>query len=414
MGKNKTNVATVNVKKKNPWGSPYTFGETLGWLVRNGFGPSKKNALKISYIPFRIENNSIKKLLTQEYGLDAVDEQKYIRYRYRIGAIGDIMEMRGNIMEIGENIINFLDDCDYIISNFEGTIVPDQIKKPNFSTQRHSISIINALKNLKDPHKIYLSVANNHAGDFGEHLFRNSIDKLRKQGFNVFGEKDKPYIDINEHLRVVTGTKWSNFECNYINFIDDPERILNLRDPNKFNIFFPHWGYEMELFPRKEIVLESLNYLEQFNIIIGHHSHVPQPISLLRTNNTLLNHEIKDNQNKGKMIFAPSTWENFEKPIAFSLGDFCSGLNITKYKYGLIVKFDVFEVTDKDLLRLLESKNYGKYIIKEINWSFTINHFQKHKKVPTDKTGEERGNTRPKYQIMVNLADHIPWLKKQL
>jgi poly-gamma-glutamate capsule biosynthesis protein CapA/YwtB (metallophosphatase superfamily) len=83
-----------------------------------------------------------------------------------------------------------------------------------------------------------------------------------------------------------------------------------------FNIAFPHWGYELELFPRPVIVQINRQLLKRYDAVIGHHSHVPQPLTSYRSENT---------------------W----KLTAFSLGDFCTGLRMRKYQFGMICRMDI-------------------------------------------------------------------------
>jgi hypothetical protein len=105
---------------------------------------------------------------------------------------------------------------------------------------------------------------------------------------------------------------------------------------DSFNILFPHWGYELELYPRIETVNHGNIMLNKFDAVIGHHSHCPQPISF-------------------------SAIDNFNKLIAYSLGDFCFGSESKKLrvmKYGIVINLEIG--TDSD----------GKWIIGKVEWNF--------------------------------------------
>ena len=52
-------------------------------------------------------------------------------------------------------------------------------------------------------------------------------------------------------------------------------------DPNIFNILYPHWHYEYELYPRPKMIRESNIDIEGWDLIIGQHPHVVQPITQL-------------------------------------------------------------------------------------------------------------------------------------
>lgn len=80
-----------------------------------------------------------------------------------------------------------------------------------------------------------------------------------------------------------------------------------------FSIVYPHWGYELELFPRPEIVRAGERLLQTYGAVVGHHSHVPQPLTALQHGDTA-------------------------KLLAFSLVDFSTGLKIKKFQYGIVCR----------------------------------------------------------------------------
>ena len=50
------------------------------------------------------------------------------------------------------------------------------------------------------------------------------------------------------------------------------------------NIFYPHWGYDLELYPRTSTIKKGRELLTYFDAIIGHHTHAPQPITSVSIN----------------------------------------------------------------------------------------------------------------------------------
>lgn len=169
--------------------------------------------------------------------------------------------------------------------------------------------------------KIYLSLANNHAGDFEQSIFHQGLDTLKTIGFNVFGTSNSPFIDLSPNVRIFTGTCWSNKKRGWKRVSDLSKFNIQKSKLSDLNILFPHWGYEMELYPRDEIIDKGANYLKHFDAIIGHHPHLPQPVTLHRTTN----------QNKFQLC-------------AYSLGDFCIGRSfpiLKTYNYGMILKMEI-------------------------------------------------------------------------
>ncbi len=283
------------------------------WCYRFVKGINWKNKYGLNYAPKTFKVNEI---LTKDLTLVFV---------------GDIMELKERDVEFSLEIKQFVKDTDYIVGNFEGTITKEE---RIFMDQRHKEQILDALSDLFPPERTYLSMANNHAGDFGKNIFNESLSIIKTRGFNVFGTLDKPFIDIENKIRVVASSMWSNRPCDYIsNFYDSSNYI----DSSKMNIFYPHWGYELYLYPNKQLINVAKSSLQKFDAILGHHAHVPQPITL-------------EPINGGKRL------------LAYSLGDFCYGdsekANLYHYKYGIIMKVKIG----------LDSK--GCYKVGEVKWKF--------------------------------------------
>lgn len=291
--------------------SPYSLKESFGWVKRFVFGLSKKNYGNVQYLPKTYQINEINP-------------------KYTISFIGDIMDLNFKDLIIHKSVVNFVRNSDFLIGNFEGTL---SSKKKVLMNKQHKPQIMDALETLLPPNKIYLSVANNHSGDFGKKQFFHSMRRLKKQGFNVFGTLKNPFIDLSEDLRVIGATQWSNRPCSYLVKLDHAIKYLK---NNSFNIFFPHWGYEMELYPREEIIKQSEAFLNSFDLLISHHSHCPQPISIFKYNNT-------------------------KKLVAYSLGDFCFSIDNKKfesYNYGIAIKAQIGLNKER------------KWVIGKVKWTF--------------------------------------------
>ncbi|MCL5807516.1 MAG: CapA family protein [Deltaproteobacteria bacterium] len=231
--------------------------------------------------------------------------------RIAVGFVGDIMDMRGKKLHISLAVQEFFRNCDCLIGNFEATIT--RARKTGPAAQVHDPSILDALAELFPPDRTFLSVANNHAGDFPQAIFRQSLDSLRKRGFRVFGLRQAPFADIAGCVRVAGASMWSNRPCREIAPLASLDKC---RGPIAFSIAYPHWGYELEMFPRPAIVHVGDRLLQTYGAVMGHHSHVPQPLAGLQC-------------------------DNVTKPLAFSLGDFCTGLRIKKFQYGMICKVEI-------------------------------------------------------------------------
>ena len=236
------------------------------------------------------------------------------------------MDMNSRDLIIGDSVKSFVKGSDFLIGNFEATLT----EKNKFNGKRHKIQIMDALATLFTPKKSYLSTANNHGGDFGKSSFSDSVYQLENRGFQIFGTEETPFLDITNDLRVIGGTQWSNRPCDYLARLEDSVDYLK---HGSFNLLFPHWGYEMELYPRYETFKHGMELLSKFDALVGHHSHCPQPVSYFPMGN--------DN-----------------KLIAYSLGDFCDGKKIEMHSYGIIVKAEIG--IDEE----------GKWQVGQCDWNF--------------------------------------------
>ncbi|MBY8989640.1 MAG: CapA family protein [Candidatus Lokiarchaeota archaeon] len=293
--------------------SLYPLKEVFIWLGHYLFGPSINNKEKMVIVP-------------ESYILNEISPE------YTLTFIGDIMDLDFKDLIIDESVKCFIKGSDYLIGNFEGTITTEN---KEIMDKRHKPQILDALKTMFPPNKTYLSIANNHGGDFGPNHFINSLNQLKDSGFNVFGTRKNPFIDINKKIRILGGTQWSNHPCDYLYDLVEPKAYLKV---NSFNIIYPHWGYELELDPRLTTINNGKLLLDRFDVVIGQHSHCPQPISYYSNGSA-------------------------NKLIAYSLGDFCFGWDMKKLKYemfhyGIAIRVEIGPNKDKELQ------------IGKINWTF--------------------------------------------
>ncbi|TFG16860.1 MAG: hypothetical protein EU533_08690 [Promethearchaeota archaeon] len=266
----------------------------MKWFLTHTFGPSKRFKKKTSFIPKNIKLNDITPT-------------------FKIGFVGDIMKMYGYSLEFHESVFDFFEEVELIVGNLEGIIT----LQPAFVTaQRHNIEIMEQLKTIKDPEQWLLCLSNNHSGDFGFADFIFHLNRLHWEGFNVFGRKDIPNFLYRNTLNFTSGTMWLNqSQTSFVTRFEDVDDYF-IDNPNIFNILYPHWHYEYELYPRPSIINDCKKALEGWDLIVGHHPHVVQPITKYNIN-------------------------GIEKLIAYSMGNFCSGLDRRAHEFGAIMKCEI-------------------------------------------------------------------------
>lgn len=191
----------------------------------------------------------------------------------------------GDLMPFGDTkpshtmaLEQFLASADYIVFNLEG-IVTDRRRVLALS---HSDTPLYDYLHTSFGRGVILNVANNHASDFGRKAFSLQNQRLRDQGFLVIGDTPAP-LTIEDQITLSARTFLSN----------QPPIIetLSLTHPSishewrllqhTYNIFMPHWGYEMHLSPTQEqIALYHSIVPAIYDSVIGNHAHTPQPVYL--------------------------------------------------------------------------------------------------------------------------------------
>jgi hypothetical protein len=236
-----------------------------------------------------------------------------------------------------------------------------------------------------------LCVTNNHSIDFGNSDFHVSLEDIQKdQRFDVFGRNDVPNVLVKDkNISIACASEWSNqknWECisrykqnnrrSQRSRCDDENYTGFFHCDDKFNILFPHWGYENEKYVRTRVQKDAIGLItgksqtyspfqnfirvlfrkkvtpnldKKWDFIFGHHSHVRQPII-----------EIKDTlEINGNNI-------PYKRLVAFSGGNFTSGANIIRKKkhiYGIIMKCKIGPLKDGN----------GKLAIGEVKLRRTVN-----------------------------------------
>ena len=161
-------------------------------------------------------------------------------------------------------------------------------------------------------------------------------------------------IDMNEDIRIHTYSQWSNKVRGWdtIASLRELETYLpEIIKKNAFNLFFPHWGYEYELYPRKNIMRKAKELLKDFDAIIGHHTHVPQPVTV----------------HKNQLL-------------AYSLGDMCFKTDRFPYNkecYGIIMKISIAKDIDDPI-------NENRWEVQNVEWEYTKCNFIKENEIFID------------------------------
>lgn len=260
--------------------SPYHVDEFLS-MVRRRFSPPPPR-------PTSIDRNLI---------LHETEPHRWI------GFVGDVCPLFGREARFGAGVQGFLDDCDLLVGNLEG-VFSDRSWKPFL--MKHTSSIFDVLGQIKPPARWALSVANNHATDFGAEALERTVRCLARRGIRWMGTTKRPRLHLADDVTLTAWTRWLN----------RPGEGVIRHDPGApatpgLHVAVPHWGYEHERQPRPSQTVPN-----GYSLIAGHHTHLPQPL------------EHRDN---GQLV-------------AWSLGNFVTGKRLPVLGEGALLKVGITRV----------------------------------------------------------------------
>ncbi|MFX0083662.1 MAG: CapA family protein [Candidatus Hodarchaeota archaeon] len=248
---------------------------------------------------------------------------------YKIGFVGDIMRMRIYGLQFSNEVINFFSGVDIIVGNLEGIIRPDD---PPMTKQSHPATILQQLNGLlRGGTNWLLCLSNNHSIDFGNREFHRSLNDIQQEPrIDVFGRYDVSHVYVRgQNINISCATEWSNqrrWDC----ISRFPDSMNSSHIDTRLNILYPHWNYENERYVRRWLQnrandLLTSNVGKRWDLIFGHHPHVRQPV-----------------------IYVHDTNDNVNKLVAFSGGNFTSGVRffrLKKHIHGIIMRCDIGPLT---------------------------------------------------------------------
>jgi hypothetical protein len=284
-----------NPRRRCRFAQPYPPGEALFWIVKNLSGPLRRP------IPF------------QPVGPDVV--LNAIEPRLTLGFVGDIMPTRRVSVTVDGGVRRFLHEVDWLVGNLEGPIVHSRPPWV-FMGQAHTPDILDLLGELAPPERMVLLCANNHAADYGREVHERSLAILRRHGILCPGDRSLPTVSLTPAVSLTAGTAWSNHEQDFV-------APLPATPPcsGGFRILCPHWGYEIETVPRPSQVAQGERWLQAWDLVVGHHSHTPQPVATCAVGST-------------------------HRAIAYSLGNFTFGYDIGHHCRGVALRVEVGPMAD--------------------------------------------------------------------
>jgi hypothetical protein len=187
-----------------------------------------------------------------------------------VGFVGDLCPLNGRAARYAPAVHDFFAGCDPIVGNFEG-VLTEQRGRP--FRLKHTSRIFEAMARLKPLRQWIVSVANNHAADFGLPALRATTAHLDRRDVRWLGTRERPTLTAPDAgLALAAWTWWSNRKTTALPRRDPgaPEARSGL-----VRVALPHWGYEHERRPRPA---QRRRRPAGYDLVAGHHSHLPQPL----------------------------------------------------------------------------------------------------------------------------------------
>jgi hypothetical protein len=230
-----------------------------------------------------------------------------------INFYGDIAlhNIEPNSFSLSEELKKILAQGHLNIGNFECPVT-----KCDDKIEDHPVHLKCGSINLKILEGFYaFSLANNHLMDYGLNGLLDTIENLRKNGFEYFGgglnqdEATKPLVLSKENIKVaLIGVTRFSFSKNKS---PGPARdsifrlrksIKRLKKEKCFVVIYFHWGYEYVPYPaprERRIAHQCIDF--GADLIIGAHPHILQGIEKYKNKNIFYS--------LGNFIFDPQVFK---------------------------------------------------------------------------------------------------------
>ncbi len=202
--------------------------------------------------------------------------------------VGDVMLARsveGRIQEVGGNrffdgIMSLHAAPHFIVGNFEASVPDEHKRTPDFAFHFSVDPVLLPL--LTKVGFTHMTLANNHANDFGVSARENTARQLEKNGITPFGNPDGvgtssvTYLKENGRTIALVGMQTVTRKP----ILGDISTLMDsVRKNSDIQIAVIHWGIEYSLThtPEQEEFAKFL-VKEGFDAIIGHHPHVVEDV----------------------------------------------------------------------------------------------------------------------------------------
>lgn len=233
--------------------SPYGIGKSLQWLWDYAREGNKNNPLSLVDIPQDV-------VLSDEI----VDK--------RIVFLGDLMGTNKKRLFFSKELKEWFQNTNHVVANLEGPLwETDDVV---FVNQHNPPQLLENLSDLAPIEKWVFSLANNHIFDYGPAGLAQTKAIIEKSGAQWLGLKERPTIELGP-IDISATTEFTNKPTDEVVLC---HQLKTDGRKDKYKILFVHWGQEFAYFPQVEQKQQRDAKWKDFDFVIGHHSHTPQPL----------------------------------------------------------------------------------------------------------------------------------------
>lgn len=205
----------------------------------------------------------------------------------KIMAVGDTLLRTKNGEDPFEYVANLFFEADIVLVNLETCLLKKGKRYPNvqqksvlLSTEQESLTWLEKYKG-----KLVFCLANNHILDYGKEGYEDTVSFLDQSGYMFCPiDQHKDFEIKGQILRVYSLAQHIRHKIKYQEtMLSTPkyESALGL-----VNVVMIHWGESQILIPSLKQIDHAQKMIDAgCSIVIGNHSHTPQPLVMMGTKN---------------------------------------------------------------------------------------------------------------------------------
>lgn len=213
---------------------------------------------------------------------------------------GIIKKFKGNYSSlIHKDVKDLLKEADFLIINLESSLAPDGYFKTRTINNGVYVAPEESIQLIKELNvNVIANVANNHFSQHGIESAKYTIKRAEEEGIQIIGKDNSPLeIRKNDTTLKIWGVSLvkdskacgAYFKSTYDELIDDIDP--GPKQDNEVRVISIHWGeeYYTKANEKQRILAAKLSEAG-FDVILGHHPHVIQPVEKMGDTQVIYSH----------------------------------------------------------------------------------------------------------------------------